>query len=530
MSHIIYKEPVSEVIHKTDISRIISQRMRDTLVKQKEKTSESAKAGDTAAESYLEVKRRTARIGMRRSQVINKYLAENRPSSPEIIRPKRNTGERLRANGTPIKTRYYANTLSKRSSNVVARKNNLNASVPPDTSNRPHEQGKQLAIRQLTEGKRIGSFLPKVGSSVTKIVRMLIQKTRSINTGITVCVTVAVAIVTMMGMIGTVAASPFGLFFSIEDTSGENIKTVIWQLSKEFYDRIEIIRSSTPYDVLDLKSDNGSYGVMWEGILPVYAVMTSTNGKDTVTIDEEKTSVLRTMMNDLTKLTYEVTEEEIPSEEDKESQNEDESEETEPETIRTLHIYVQHKDISEYISDLNLSVEQKQLLAEISSPKYAPLWAKVMGGYSPGGQIIPSSATWIPTGIFSWPLPINGTITSGFGYRTDPFTREQKFHGGIDIAVGEGTPILAAADGTVVVGNASDPWGGGYGYYVVIDHGNGYTTLYGHCSSVCVIPGQAVYIGEVIAYVGSTGNSTGNHLHFEILCCANRIDPWSFYK
>ena len=234
-------------------------------------------------------------------------------------------------------------------------------------------------------------------------------------------------------------------------------------------------------------------------------------------------------MNDLTKLTYEVTEEEIPSEEDEEMQDEAESKETEPEVIRTLHIHVQHKDIAEYVSELNLSAKQQQLLVEISSPKYASLWAKVMGGYSPGGQIIPSSATWIPTGIFSWPLPINGSITSGFGYRSDPFTGEQKFHGGIDIAAEGGTPILAAADGVVIVGNASDPWGGGYGYYVVIDHGYGYTTLYGHCSSICVQPGQSVRIGEVIAYVGSTGNSTGNHLHFEVADAMNKRNPLLYY-
>ena len=349
MSHIIYKEPVSEVIRKTDMSRIISQRMRDTLVKQKEKTSESAKAGDTAAETYLEVKRRAARIGMRRSQAFSEYLTENRSAGLEIVQPKRNIVGRFPSNGTPVKTRYYTTALSKRSSTAFSGRNNLNTPIPPDTAFRTHEQGRQLAIQQLTGGKRIKSFFLKVRNGVSNIIRMLIQKAKSINTGITVCVTVAAAVVIMMGMIGTVAASPFGLFYSVEDTSGENIKTVIWQLSKEFYDKIETIRSSTPYDVLDLRSDNRSYGVMWEEILPVYAVMISAGGKETVTVDNEKISVLRTMMNDLTKLTYEATEEEAPSEEDGEMQDEAGQEETEPKIIRTLHIYVQHKDISEYI-------------------------------------------------------------------------------------------------------------------------------------------------------------------------------------
>ena len=89
---------------------------------------------------------------------------------------------------------------------------------------------------------------------------------------------------------------------------------------------------------------------------------------------------------------------------------------------------------------------------------------------------------------------------------------ETSYHSGTDIAVPEGTPILAAADGTVTVANALDS----YGYYVKLDHGGGLTTLYAHCSSICVTAGQQVKAGEVIAYVGQTGRATGPHLHFEI--------------
>lgn len=96
-------------------------------------------------------------------------------------------------------------------------------------------------------------------------------------------------------------------------------------------------------------------------------------------------------------------------------------------------------------------------------------------------------------------------------------TGERDFHTGTDIAAPEGIPILAAADGTVTIANGTDSWGGGYGYYIKINHGSGLETLYAHCSAICVIPGQAVRQGEVIGYVGSTGNSTGHHLHFEMM-------------
>lgn len=113
-----------------------------------------------------------------------------------------------------------------------------------------------------------------------------------------------------------------------------------------------------------------------------------------------------------------------------------------------------------------------------------------------GGEILtPGSDTTLGGGALQWPLPVAGTITSPQGYRTDPITGETSYHSGTDIAVPEGTPILAAADGTVTIANALDSWGGSYGYHVKLDHGGGLTTLYAHCSSICVTAGQQVKAG-----------------------------------
>ena len=139
-------------------------------------------------------------------------------------------------------------------------------------------------------------------------------------------------------------------------------------------------------------------------------------------------------------------------------------------------------------------------------------------------QIVNPDADWIGTGIFQWPLPQSYTITSWFGYREDPFTGEIAYHSGTDIAAPEGTPILAAADGTVTIANAIDSWGGGYGYHIKVNHNDTFDTLYAHCSSICVTVGQEVKQGEVIGYVGTTGNSTGNHLHFEVWQNGERTD------
>ena len=118
--------------------------------------------------------------------------------------------------------------------------------------------------------------------------------------------------------------------------------------------------------------------------------------------------------------------------------------------------------------------------------------------------------TWLPTGTFRW--PVSGRITSYFGGRKSPGGIGSSNHKGIDIAAPRGTPVYAADGGTVTYAG----WMSGYGYLVRINHGNGYETYYGHNSSLTVSVGQKVYKGQQIARVGSTGNSTGNHCHFEV--------------
>lgn len=118
--------------------------------------------------------------------------------------------------------------------------------------------------------------------------------------------------------------------------------------------------------------------------------------------------------------------------------------------------------------------------------------------------------TWMPTGSFRWPT--SGRISSYFGGRKSPGCIGSTNHKGIDIAVPRGTPIYAADGGTVTYSG----WMSGYGYLVQIDHGNGYVTRYGHNSSLTVNVGQHVYKGQQVARAGSTGNSTGNHCHFEV--------------
>jgi murein DD-endopeptidase MepM/ murein hydrolase activator NlpD len=133
------------------------------------------------------------------------------------------------------------------------------------------------------------------------------------------------------------------------------------------------------------------------------------------------------------------------------------------------------------------------------------------------------------TGVdgFCSPLGENwrSMVTSEFGYRTDPFTGQRKGHSGLDMGAPKGTPIRAALDGTVLFVRYKNT---GYGYHLAIDHGGGFVTLYAHCSKILVTEGQTVKAGDIIAQVGSTGRSTGEHLHFEIRVNGEKQNPRNY--
>jgi len=136
-----------------------------------------------------------------------------------------------------------------------------------------------------------------------------------------------------------------------------------------------------------------------------------------------------------------------------------------------------------------------------------------------------SNSTFVG-GTFVWPS-VSSYITSPYGTRVHPVTKTVKTHSGVDIGASHGTDIYAAASGTVLISGWNS---GGYGNYVVIDHGGGVTTLYAHCSSLLVSSGQKVSQGQVIAKVGSTGMSTGPHLHFEVLKNGAHTNPMAYFN
>lgn len=120
--------------------------------------------------------------------------------------------------------------------------------------------------------------------------------------------------------------------------------------------------------------------------------------------------------------------------------------------------------------------------------------------------------------------PVNGRLMGGFGERSDPFSGEGAMHTGVDISAPQGTPVRVAADGIVIHAG----WNGGYGRCVIVDHGNNYQTWYAHLSRMDVLEGQEIRQGDVLGAVGSSGRSTGAHLHYEVRIGSTPVNPYRF--
>lgn len=346
---------------------------------------------------------------------------------------------------------------------------------------------------------------------------------------------VAVVVVLVICIVGAIIGSVYGIFADDSLTAGQGIpvRQAVATLDGEFQDRIDSLSQSISHDRWNITSKDGSASVQWEDVLSVFSARISGDLSQTpiTTLTDAQLADLRTLMWEMTEIapdTHTETHTETVT-----GIDENGNEKTHMETVREkiLTLEISHKTPQEMATAYAFSDRQNSYLALLTSPDTDPLWEQLLGSYSAGaGEIISPDTVWEGMGIFQWPLPQEYPITSPFGWRTDPLTGETSYHGGTDIAAPGGTPILAAADGIVIAANSTDPWGGSYGYHVKLDHGNRQETLYAHCSSICVTVGQEVKQGEVIAYVGTTGNSTGNHLHFEVRVDGRKTDALEYFE
>ena len=382
----------------------------------------------------------------------------------------------------------------------------------------------QLAMQKAAANTR------KTATAVRSAIRHFLASLRSLVTAIVTGISVALSIIIVISLVAFVSGSAYGIFFAANapNENAISVQEALETLTGEYRDRLEEISNTIQHDRQDIVANDGVYFIRWQDVLAVFSSYVSGDefGSSVASLEEEQVDKLREIMWEMNEVDYSTHPETITID----TTDEDGNQATAEITETVLVIELTHKTPDEMAADYHFSTRQNTYLQLLQDSRYEELWAELLGGFAPGeGEVMAPDGTRVPTDTLQWPLPVAGTITSQFGHRVDPITGEVSSHTGTDIACAEGTPILAAADGTVTVANGLDSWGGSYGYYIQIDHGGGLETLYAHCSSICVTTGQQVQTGQVIGYVGHTGRATGNHLHLEVLINKTRADSMSFF-
>lgn len=269
-----------------------------------------------------------------------------------------------------------------------------------------------------------------------------------------------VAVILVICMVAMVAGSAFGIFFAAEPTGdGIGVTEAITELNGEYQEQLQEIEDGEEYDRQEIESNDGSYAIAWQDVLTVFAsyVSGAEDGAPVAYLDEENLDRLRTTLWDMNEVDHRIEAQshdvEVPGEEGNTS--------TETITETVLVIELTHRSPEEMRDEYDFNARQNEYLSLLLAEDTAPLWGELLGGFSTGGGEVmtPGSDASLADGRLQWPLPVPGTITSPQGYRTDPITSEVSYHSGTDIAVPEGTPILAAADGTVTIANGLDRLG-----------------------------------------------------------------------
>ena len=314
----------------------------------------------------------------------------------------------------------------------------------------------------------------------------------------------------VIGAAAAVIGSTMGILFADEsgDPNSIRITEIVAETNADFGTVINDIVSAHPecsettmeYDY----EDGHTWASYWPEVLAVFAVQNNLNNDgDVVVIDEGKKRLIQDTfwaMHEISAEVEEVTTTPEPTEDEPDP---------EPVTEYILHITVSSKSVDALADLYRFTQDQRDILHQLLSEEMRPSLLALCGGIA------------VADGELCWPLPSHTYISCHFG-EVDAFGNAG--HRSTDIPAPEGTPILAAHSGAVLVSG----WNDSYGNQVLLDNSAALSTRYAHMTQTAVTAGEAVTAGQVIGYVGSTGDSTGNHLHFEVIQGGVQIDPLRF--
>ena len=365
----------------------------------------------------------------------------------------------------------------------------------------PTSSNKQATVEAISRG--VHYIAAKIKALLSQTVRRTAQSLLALLGAGGVVLLLAMVI----GAAAAVIGSPMGILFADEsgDPNSIRIAEIVAQTNADFGAAINDIVSAHPecsettiqYDY----EDGHTWASYWPEVLAVFAVQNNLNNNgDVVVIDEAKKQMIQDTfwsMHEIRAEVEEVTATPEPTEDEPDP---------EPVTEYILHITVSSKSVDALADLYRFTQDQRDILHQLLSEEMRPSLLALCGGIS------------VADGELCWPLPGHTYISCHFG-EVDAFGNAG--HRGTDIPAPEGTPILAAHSGTVLVSG----WNDSYGNQVLLDNGAGLSTRYAHMTQTAVTAGEAVTAGQVIGYVGSTGDSTGNHLHFEVMQNGVRMNP-----
>ena len=365
----------------------------------------------------------------------------------------------------------------------------------------PTISNKQATVEAISRG--VHYITAKIKALLSQTVRRTAQSLLALLGAGGVVLLLAMVI----GAAAAVIGSPMGILFADEsgDPNSIPIAEIVADTNADFGAAINDIVSAHPecsettitYDY----EDGHTWASYWPEVLAIFAVHTNLNSdSDVVVINAAQMQRIQDTFWAMHEITYEV--------EEVDTTPEPTEDEPDPELVTeyVLHIMVSSKSVDALADLYRFTQDQRDILHQLLSEEMRPSLLALCGGIA------------VADGELCWPLPGHTYISCHFG-EADAFGNTG--HRGTDIPAPEGTPILAAHSGTVLVSG----WNDSYGNQVLLDNGAGLSTRYAHMTQTAVTAGEAVTAGQIIGYVGSTGDSTGNHLHFEVMQNGVRMNP-----
>ena len=491
----------------------VMQDKREQRQKSTEKAAPVAKS-QTASQPTIEVlsqqeRREQFKRGRFRAISIEKAKPQTPKADSALPQEQISQSQLIKTRQQSLKRQHFIREAVRRHFQKQAEQHAATNIITPIRTGIPTLPG--MSTPQKTAATRLQALFRYLMSAIRQLLARTARQAAAALLALLGAGGVVLLLAMVIGAAAAVIGSPMGILFADEsgDPNSIRIAEIVAETNADFGEAINEIVAAHPecsettieYDY----EDGHTWASYWPEVLAIFAVHTNLNSdSDVVVIDEGKKLLIQNTFWSMHQIDSEI--------ETVTTTPEPTEDEPDPESVteHILHITVSSKSVAELAEEYNFTQDQRDILDELLSDELRPYLLALCGGV---GGVIGGST-------LQWPLPGHTYISCHFG-EVDAFGNAG--HRGTDIPAPEGTPILAAHSGTVLVSG----WNDSYGNQVLLDNGTGLSTRYAHMIKTAVTAGETVTAGQVIGYVGSTGDSTGNHLHFEVMQNGARCNPLS---